>query len=72
MSESIVKVRQWGNSLGVTIPKEVVKKEKIEPNDEVVITIEKKKTLRDIFGTLKGLKTDSQKMKDELRKEWNK
>lgn len=72
MNEAIVKVRQWGNSMGVTIPKEIVEKEKLEPNDEVVIIVERKKSLRDIFGSLKEWKIDPQKTKDELRKEWNK
>jgi len=72
MSELTVKVRHWGNSLGITIPSEIVRKEKIESDDEVVITIEKKKTLRDIFGSLKEWKIDAQKMKDDLRGEWDK
>lgn len=29
-----------------------------------------RKILKRVFGTLKDLKIDSQKMKDELRKEW--
>ena len=64
-------VKEWGNSLGIIIPKDIVRKESIKPNDEVVVSIIKKRKLTKIFGSLKDWKIDSQKMKDELRKEWN-
>lgn len=66
MVEIIVKTRQWGNSIGVTIPKEIAEKEKIGPNEEITIDI-KKTHLPDpkSFGALKGWKIDAQKMKDQ-------
>ncbi|MGK0209043.1 MAG: antitoxin component of MazEF toxin-antitoxin module [Patescibacteria group bacterium] len=71
-SASVV-VREWGNSLGVRIPYDMVIKNGIKPTDEVVITVTKKeKTLRDFFGMgrrLKG-KIDAQKLKDEAKEEW--
>ncbi len=70
--ETKAKVKEWGNSLGIIIPKEVIRKENIKPNDEVIINIIKKKKLIKLFGSLKDWKIDSQKMKDELRKGWNK
>lgn len=36
------------------------------------VTKEKKKTLKELFGTLKGKwKKSAQELKDELRKEWS-
>lgn len=64
------KIKLWGNSLGVIIPKEIVMKEDIHENDEVIITITKKNTLEGFFGKGKGIKINTQKVKDEIRKEW--
>lgn len=65
------RIKEWGNSLGIIIPNEIVIKEKLNPDDQVIVTITKKDTLEDFFGKLKGSKIDSQKMKDESRKTWN-
>ena len=65
------KVKEWGNSLGIVIPKEIVIKEDLKAEDHVPVIITKKDTLEDFFGKLKGSKIDPQKMKDESRKIWN-
>ena len=65
------RLKVWGNSLGVTIPREIVIKEDLEPNDEVTISIAKGDNLSKLFGKGKGLKIDPQKMKDESRKIWD-
>ncbi len=62
-------VKEWGNSLGIIIPKEIVRQEHIKPKDEVVVDIKKKKDLMKLFGSLK-LKRTAQEMKDEGRKGW--
>jgi len=67
--ETTTKVREWGSSIGLVIPKEIVRRESLESGDEVVIEIKKAKTLKDLFGSLKGLKIDAQVFKDERRKE---
>ena len=66
------RIKLWGNSFGVVIPKEVVIKENLQENDEVIFSISKNNTLKGFFGKgkNKGLKISTQKMKDELRKEW--
>lgn len=64
------RVKEWGNSLGVTIPKEIVIKEELKPNDEITITITKKQILEDFFGRGKGKIKDAQKEKNEARKLW--
>ncbi len=70
--EVICKPRRWGNSLGVTLPKEIVEKEKIKEGEEIIVEVRKKKVdLNEFFGRLKGAKVDAQKMKDESRKIWD-
>lgn len=67
--ETKARTKEWGNSLGIIIPKEIVRKENLKKDDEVIINITKKKNLMGLFGTLK-FKKSSQTMKDEARKEW--
>ncbi len=69
MSESAARVRKWGNSIGVTIPKEIADKEKIKPNDDVIFSVRKVKPIAELFGTVK-FKKPTQKIIDELKKGW--
>ena len=64
------KIREWGNSLGVIIPKEIVIKEGLRANEQVVVSISRKDTLEDFFGKGKGKIKDAQKAKNEARKLW--
>ncbi|AJF60120.1 MAG: AbrB/MazE/SpoVT family DNA-binding domain-containing protein [Candidatus Diapherotrites archaeon] len=63
--------RKWGNSLGVTLPKEAVEKEGIKENEKFFIDFhkEKKSTVKDFFGLAAGWKIDAQKLKGKLREE---
>ena len=47
------KIKQWGNSLGLIIPKEIVKREELIVGDLVKVEISKEKRI-DAFGMLKG------------------
>ena len=51
--DAIVKTREVGGSLVVTIPREIVKAEEIIANE--MIEIEVGKLRRDFFGALKGI-----------------
>ncbi|MEK6983002.1 MAG: AbrB/MazE/SpoVT family DNA-binding domain-containing protein [Nanoarchaeota archaeon] len=63
----ISKTRKWGSSLGVIIPKEVVKGLKLKENQDVVIDIKPKENpLKELFGMGAG-KTN--KSTEELLKE---
>jgi len=64
------KLRRWGNSIGIVIPKYLLEKEKLIEGEEVTVIIENKNDIHEIFGSLKDWKIDSQKMKEELRKGW--
>ena len=70
MDKVVVTARKWGNSIGVTFPVETVEKEKINPNDRVVLTVQKTPSIKELFGTLKTKKS-TQKIKDELREGWD-
>ena len=65
------KTKKWGNSLGIVIPKEIVKKEKIREGQKVkVLLVKDRGLLKETFGMMKGKwKEPTQKMKDKLRKE---
>ena len=52
------------------MPKHVVHAEDLHEGEEVIIEIRKKHSVKEVFGSLKDWKIDSQKMKDEARKEW--
>ena len=54
MSMAEVEVKQWGNSIGIIIPKELARHEKIKNGDKIKIDITKKGKLEG-FGLLKGL-----------------
>ena len=74
MKQMEATVREWGNSLGIILPKEFTKNENIKPGDKVkVIVLSNKNSLNAVFGSLQGkMKRTSQQIKDELRKEWSK
>lgn len=59
--------KEWGNSLGITIPSEIVKKENISPKKRLKVLVigDKSDRLKSIFGTLK-LKKPTQQVMDEI------
>ena len=59
--------KKWGNSLGITIPAEIIKEEKIKPDEKIKVLVFKdsKKTFNEVFGTLK-LKMQTQKAMEEI------
>tara|TARA_Y100000310_G_C20670121_1_gene809791 strand:- start:2304 stop:2519 length:216 start_codon:yes stop_codon:yes gene_type:complete len=61
----ITKVKQWGNSMAVIIPREKVRDLKLKPNDEVDVAIEKKgNVLRELYGSMKFSKPTEQLLKE--------
>lgn len=59
--------KKWGNSLGITIPKNVIENEGISQNKKinVIVFTSRMEKLRKAFGTLK-LKKRTQKVMDEI------
>ncbi len=70
MAEIIVTARKWGNSIGATFPAETVEREKIKPNDRLVLEVRKMVPIKELFGTAK-FKKSAQQIKDELRAGWD-
>ena len=63
------KVRKVGTSLGVLIPKEIAKREKIKEGEEVEIGLLKAKKVNEVlrlFGTAKGTKPFVRDREDRL------
>ncbi len=58
--------KQWGNSLGITIPKDIIDKEHISLNEKITVFVLKpqRKKLEKIFGTLKLRKPTEQVMRE--------
>jgi antitoxin component of MazEF toxin-antitoxin module len=62
--------RKWGNSIGITLPLEIVEEGNIKTEREIeILVIEKKIDLSKIFGSL-NLKEPTQKIKNEMRAGW--
>jgi len=65
----IAKPKKWGNSIGITIPNDIVKKAKLKKNQPVeIIVVTRSNNLSHLFGTL-DLKKPTQKLLDEIDKE---
>ncbi len=64
------KVRRWGASLGVVIPSDVAQDLRLKPGDEITLEVEAAGGVREAFGSLRGWKLDSQRLKDEARGGW--
>jgi antitoxin component of MazEF toxin-antitoxin module len=73
MIESNAQVREWGRSVGIVIPKDIVIKEKIKVGDNVTILIKKKgNPLKETFGILKFDKKTEDILKEIDKEGWDK
>ncbi|MEK6855740.1 MAG: AbrB/MazE/SpoVT family DNA-binding domain-containing protein [Nanoarchaeota archaeon] len=70
--EQIIVAKKWGNSFGIVIPMEIVKREGINEGTEMIVDIKAKhKTkVKEVFGILKKelAKIDTQKALKEVDK----
>ena len=59
--------KKWGNSLGVTIPSEIIKSENLKMNKEAIFLVMKdnRSNIKKMFGTLK-IKKPTQQIMDEI------
>lgn len=70
MIKSETKLKAWGNSVGVILPKEELHKEDLSVDDEVEVIVRKKSNpLKDTFGKLREFRAKSGKSTDEILKE---
>ena len=71
--EIITKPKKWGNSLGITIPKNIVEKEKISLKDELIVDIKRKidtEAIKSLFGRFK-FRESTQEIKNRMKEGWN-
>ena len=69
MVEIISRVKKWGDSVAVIIPKKIADTEKIKPREMLHLVIRKEQDLSDLFGRFKTKKT-AQQLKDEAKSGW--
>lgn len=64
--------RKWGNSIAVVIPRDIIDKEGIKEDEEIVVRVEKRRPLvGELFGKFpRKSKKSAQEIKDELRAGW--
>ena len=65
------RLRRWGNSFGVVVPVEALRKKNLQEGEEVIIEIEKAEPVSKLFSSLKSWGINPQKVKDDIRKEEN-
>lgn len=66
------KVKKWGNSFGIIIPKEIINNEgfKVGQEIEYMIISDSKKRFDELFGSLKGkFKKSTEQMMKEVDRE---
>ncbi len=72
MLEVEAKVRKWGRSFGVVIPKDKIIEEGIKENDTINLLIGKKSNvLRETFGTMKFKKSTQEMLDESDREDWD-
>jgi AbrB family looped-hinge helix DNA binding protein len=62
------KLRKWGNSYGIVVPKEIAEKEGLKEGEEVEISVRKASDIKHLFGKYQF--KDLQLQKEEMRKGW--
>jgi antitoxin component of MazEF toxin-antitoxin module len=65
-----VSIKKWGNSMGIILPKELVKEKDLKENETILIEVVKKADLRHLFGSYRT-KMTGQEFKDEVKKGWH-
>ncbi|MEK6934226.1 MAG: AbrB/MazE/SpoVT family DNA-binding domain-containing protein [Nanoarchaeota archaeon] len=66
------KLQRWGNSFGIVIPLEIVRRKKIREGEKIkAIILKKSSVLRETFGSHKFSKPVSQLMKEMDKELYN-
>jgi len=62
------KTKHLGNSIGVILPKNIVRKKNIKPNEWILVDIEEKKNvLKELFGALRFKKPTKMLIEESRR-----
>ena len=73
MERANVRIKKWGNSLGVILPSNIIKNKGLKEGSELEISINlrSKTKVGDIFGLIKGkLKKSTEEIMKEVDKEF--
>jgi len=62
------KLKRWGNSYGVVVPRDLAEKEGLKEGEEIEISVRKVSDIKHLFG--KYPFKDLQLEKEEMRKSW--
>ena len=65
-----VKLRKWGNSLGIILPKDFLEKKKIKENEKILVEVVKEADLSVVFKSVKKRAMSGQEFKEMVRKGW--
>ena len=65
------KLRKWGSSYGLIVPMKLVKEKNLQEGEELDFNVNTRNPIREVFGMLKDWKTDTQTLKDEIKKGWD-
>jgi len=72
MIEVEAKVRKWGRSFGVVIPKEKIRNEGIRENETIKLLIAKKtNVLKETFGTFRFKRSTQEILDESDREDWD-
>ena len=72
MIEVEAKVRKWGRSFGVVIPKEKIIEQGIRENETVkLLLLKKNNVLKETFGTFKFKKSTEEMMREIDKELWH-
>lgn len=63
------KLKRWGNSYGVVVPKEIVEKEGLKEGELVEISVRRAADVRRLFGRYPF--KDLQAQKEAMKKGWD-
>lgn len=66
------KLKRWGNSMAVIVPKSIVETRNLREDDSIVIEIVKTADLSNVFGSIKRRKLSGQEFKEMVKKGWEK
>jgi antitoxin component of MazEF toxin-antitoxin module len=67
----LTKAKKWGNSIGLVIPADVVRKERIRPGDMVEVVLRRRvPRLEELGGTLK-LRHNLKDLLREMEEGWD-
>ena len=70
MLEFDTRIKRWGNSFGLLIPKQEIDQERLKEEEELhVIVIRKNKAIKESFGLLKEWHKTAQELKDRTRRD---